>query len=162
MWLLTTQLYSLVSDRNWGIGDFTDLANLIRIAAAQGCAGIGLNPLHALFEDDPTGSPYAPNSRLFLNPLYIDVEALPEFENGWRHRIECEIAAQRAASLIDYRMVANPKMSAPSQTELTAKYGAEFAAAWERGAAAAVPEPTSVSLLGLAGLALLKGRRRRR
>lgn len=112
LWLLTTQLYSLVSDRNWGIGDFTDLANLIRIAAAQGCAGIGLNPLHALFEDDPTGSPYAPNSRLFLNPLYIDVEALPDFEEGWRQRIEGEIAAQRAASLIDYRMVANLKMSA--------------------------------------------------
>jgi 4-alpha-glucanotransferase len=111
-WLLTTQLYSLASDRNWGVGDFTDLANLIRIAAAQGCAGIGLNPLHALFEDDATGSPYAPNSRLFLNPLYIDVEAMPEFDGTWRQRIEGEIAAQKGAPLIDYRMVTSLKMSA--------------------------------------------------
>src|SRR5579871_4929282 len=40
VWLMTTQLYSLTSARNWGIGDFTDLAQLIEIAAPLGCAGI--------------------------------------------------------------------------------------------------------------------------
>lgn len=79
-WLLAVQLYSIRSDRNWGIGDFTDLAGLVRLAKQLGADGVGLNPLHVLFDDHPTDcSPYSPNSRLFLNPLYIDVEAIPEF-----------------------------------------------------------------------------------
>ncbi|MBB4428142.1 4-alpha-glucanotransferase [Bradyrhizobium sp. CIR48] len=79
-WLLATQLYSVRSDRNWGIGDFTDLADLVRLAKQLGADGVGLNPLHVLFDDHPADcSPYSPNSRLFLNPLYIDVEAIPEF-----------------------------------------------------------------------------------
>ena len=50
-------------------------------------AGVGLNPLHALFTTAPsTGSPYAPNSRLFLNPLYIDVEAIEECPPRLRSR----------------------------------------------------------------------------
>lgn len=79
-WLLAVQLYSVRSDRNWGIGDFTDLANLVRLAKQLGADGVGLNPLHVLFDDHPADcSPYSPNSRLFLNPLYIDVEAIAEF-----------------------------------------------------------------------------------
>ncbi|SFI21982.1 4-alpha-glucanotransferase [Bradyrhizobium sp. cf659] len=79
-WLLAVQLYSVRSDRNWGIGDFTDLADLVRLAKQLGADGVGLNPLHVLFDDHPADcSPYSPNSRLFLNPLYIDVEAIPEF-----------------------------------------------------------------------------------
>jgi len=79
-WLLAVQLYSVRSDRNWGIGDFTDLAGLVRLAKQLGADGVGLNPLHVLFDDQPADcSPYSPNSRLFLNPLYIDVEAIPEF-----------------------------------------------------------------------------------
>lgn len=79
-WLLAVQLYSVRSDRNWGIGDFTDLADLVRLAKQLGADGVGLNPLHVLFDDRPADcSPYSPNSRLFLNPLYIDVEAIPEF-----------------------------------------------------------------------------------
>ncbi len=78
-WLLAVQLYSLSSTRNWGIGDFTDLADLVRLAKDLGADGIGLNPLHALFDDRPQDcSPYSPNSRLFLNPLYVDVEKIPE------------------------------------------------------------------------------------
>lgn len=79
-WLLAVQLYSVRSNRNWGIGDFTDLAELVRLARQLGADGVGLNPLHVLFDDHPADcSPYSPNSRLFLNPLYIDVEAIPEF-----------------------------------------------------------------------------------
>lgn len=79
-WLLAVQLYSVRSDRNWGIGDFTDLADLVRLAKQLGADGVGLNPLHVLFDDRPADcSPYSPNSRLFINPLYIDVEAIPEF-----------------------------------------------------------------------------------
>jgi 4-alpha-glucanotransferase len=74
-WLLAVQLYGVRSARNWGIGDFTDLEGLIDLAGQLGADGVGLNPLHALFDDRPTDcSPYSPNSRLFLNPLYIDVE----------------------------------------------------------------------------------------
>src|SRR5438132_1495416 len=62
-WALAVQLYGVRSRRNWGHGDFTDLANLIELAATLGAAGVGLNPLHALFDDcAQEASPYFPNS----------------------------------------------------------------------------------------------------
>jgi (1->4)-alpha-D-glucan 1-alpha-D-glucosylmutase len=91
-WGLAVQLYGLRSERNWGIGDFTDLATLIDRAAPMGAQAIGLNPLHALFPDQPElVSPYSPSSRLFLNTLYLDVEAIPDFA-------ECEAARTLAAT----------------------------------------------------------------
>jgi hypothetical protein len=54
--------------RNWGIGDFEDLARLAEIVAAQGGDFLGVNPLHALYPADPERcSPYSPSSRRFLN-----------------------------------------------------------------------------------------------
>lgn len=112
VWVLAVQLYSLRSDRNWGIGDFTDLKNLVRFAATVGCAGIGLNPLHALFPDQPENcSPYAPNSRLFLNPVYIDVEAVPEFFTVDQATRDA-IGRERQQDLIDYASVMRWKLTA--------------------------------------------------
>src|SRR5262249_13604827 len=39
MWALGVQLYGVRSRRNWGHGDFTDLAALIDLAADLGAAG---------------------------------------------------------------------------------------------------------------------------
>jgi 4-alpha-glucanotransferase len=113
MWALAVQLYGVRSLRNWGHGDFTDLAALVELAADIGAAGIGLNPLHALFDDRASdASPYAPNSRLFLNPLYIDVEAVPEFPGLKAARLHEEIDRLRRLHVVDYQGVADAKMSA--------------------------------------------------
>jgi 4-alpha-glucanotransferase len=113
LWAIAVQLYALRSQRNWGHGDFTDLAQLVALAAARGVAAIGLNPLHALFVDRAeAASPYAPNSRLYLNPLYIDVEAIVEFPGTAAAGLEGEIVALRASELIDYTNVARVKLAA--------------------------------------------------
>src|SRR5215469_7035387 len=106
-WLLAVQLYSIRSARNWGMGDFTDLEGLIRLAGQLGADGVGLNPLHALFDNRPGDcSPYAPNSRLFLNALYIDVEKIPEYQATTNREA---IERLRQTSIVDYPAVAAQK-----------------------------------------------------
>ena len=76
---LAVQLYAARSQASWGIGDLGDLAELGRWAAGRLRARmLLLNPLHAplpVIPQDP--SPYYPSSRLFRNPLYIRIEAVP-------------------------------------------------------------------------------------
>ncbi|MGH7727318.1 MAG: 4-alpha-glucanotransferase [Vulcanimicrobiaceae bacterium] len=79
-WGIGLQLYALRSRHNWGIGDFGDLRAALELARALGADALGINPLHALPGADPeAASPYAPSSRYFLNPLYLELEAVPEF-----------------------------------------------------------------------------------
>jgi 4-alpha-glucanotransferase len=110
-WLLAVQLYSVRSARNWGIGDFTDLEALVELAHHLGADGVGLNPLHALFDDRPGDcSPYAPTSRLFLNALYVDAEKIPEYRLDAVTRDA--LAHTRAGDLVDYVAVARLKWRA--------------------------------------------------
>lgn len=79
-WGVAAQLYGLASGRNWGIGDFTDLSNLVKWCAGRGGGIVGVNPLHGLFLHNPAhASPYSPSSRLLLNVFYLDIEAVPDF-----------------------------------------------------------------------------------
>jgi 4-alpha-glucanotransferase len=118
-WGATAQLYSLRSKRNWGIGDFSDLAHLVEHLGAEGAAFLGINPLHALYPYAPArASPYSPSSRSFLNVLYIDVEAIPEFQHcpEARERVrsnefQARLRALRDAPLIDHAAVAQTKLS---------------------------------------------------
>src|SRR5437763_551378 len=112
-WGLTTQLYGLRSRRDWGIGDFTDLAGLCRDAAPLGAAAIGVNPLHALFAAEPRHfSPYSPSSRARLDYRYMDVAAVPGFGDDPAARglaREDAIAAARGAEFVEYACVAAVK-----------------------------------------------------
>ncbi|GIU49725.1 4-alpha-glucanotransferase [Shewanella sairae] len=79
-WGVSVQVYSLRSEQQWGIGDFGDLTQLIDMVAAQNAGFILLNPLHALDLTKPDeASPYSPDDRCRLNPLYIDIEQVEEF-----------------------------------------------------------------------------------
>jgi 4-alpha-glucanotransferase len=109
-WLIAAQLYGVRSHRNWGHGDFTDLSVLLDTASACGAAGIGLNPLHALFDDRPGHiSPYSPNSRQFIEPAYIDVERIAEFPGVAALELHSEIERLRSTPLVDYAGVRNAK-----------------------------------------------------
>lgn len=111
------QLYALRSRRNWGIGDFTDLAHVSRLVAAQGGSFVGVNPLHELFADRPqVASPYSPSSRLAVNPLYLDVLAVDDYATAPAAQalvaspaFVARLAALRASPLVDYRGVAAVK-----------------------------------------------------
>lgn len=86
-WGLATQLYSVRSGNSWGVGDLTDLTDLaVWSATCHGAGFVLVNPLHAAAPTAPMEpSPYLPTSRRFVNPLYLRVEAVPEFAYV-RHR----------------------------------------------------------------------------
>ncbi|TMG83930.1 MAG: malto-oligosyltrehalose synthase, partial [Betaproteobacteria bacterium] len=117
VWGMAVQLPSLRSRRNWGSGDFADLASLIDFAAGAGANVIGLNPLHALMAVEPgRASPYSPSSRLFGNPLYVDIEAIPELAicEAARRAVaepafQARLRAQRESELVDFVAVSAAK-----------------------------------------------------
>lgn len=79
-WGVFLPLYALHSKRSQGIGDFTDLRNLIEWSGERGGSMVGTLPMLATFLDDPCEpSPYAPVSRLAWNELYLDVTQTPGF-----------------------------------------------------------------------------------
>lgn len=81
VWGYAVQLYSVMSEGCWGMGDLQDLADMATWAATQHFASyILVNPLHAAEPMTPIEpSPYLPSSRRYVNPLYIRPESIPEF-----------------------------------------------------------------------------------
>ncbi|MET4693271.1 4-alpha-glucanotransferase [Endozoicomonas lisbonensis] len=117
IWGAAIQLYTLRTDHDWGIGDFSSLKQLAEKLASQGAHIVGLNPIHALYPANPPhASPYSPSSRNFINPLYLDVTAIPEFADSTEARamvngpeFQGAIADARKAEYVDYEQVASLK-----------------------------------------------------
>ncbi len=103
-WGLAAQLYSVRSRQSWGVGDLTDLTDLaVWSAFRHGADYVLVNPLHAAAPTTPMEpSPYLPASRRYLNPLYLRVEAIPEYaelRNRGRLRQLASKVQQHAAAL---------------------------------------------------------------
>lgn len=108
-WGVSLMLYELRSARNWGIGDFADLAAVSRTVAQAGAEFVGVNPLHAQFLSDPHRcSPFSPSNRLFLNPLYIAVDQIDGVHLDPEDQAELE--RLRALDAVDYASVTALKL----------------------------------------------------
>jgi 4-alpha-glucanotransferase len=113
-WGLSVNLYSIRSKRNWGIGDFRDLAKIVKWTAELKGHFVGINPLHAIPNTKPFGiSPYSPVSRIYKNFVYLDVENIPEireYEGCKKVRSSKNFSRQlrelRKTEFIDYEKVA--------------------------------------------------------
>ncbi|MDA5495859.1 4-alpha-glucanotransferase [Yersinia intermedia] len=120
LWGACVQLYTLRSERNWGIGDFGDLSQMLEQVGERGGAFIGLNPIHALYPANPqSASPYSPSSRRWLNVVYIDVNRVDEFQHSeaaqlWWHQPETQqvLAEVRVNEWVDYPQVMQLKLMA--------------------------------------------------
>ncbi|MCV7442807.1 4-alpha-glucanotransferase [Mycobacterium paraense] len=106
-WGLAAQLYSVRSRQSWGVGDLTDLTDLaVWSASRHGADYVLINPVHAA-GFGPSGrmepSPYLPTSRRYVNPIYLRVEAIPEYadltKRGRVRRLRSDV--QRRAARLD-------------------------------------------------------------
>lgn len=76
LWGVSAQVYALRRPGDGGIGDAGGVRDLAVAAARHGADAVALSPVHSLFVHQPgRAGPYAPSSRLFLNPLYADPAA---------------------------------------------------------------------------------------
>lgn len=118
-WGVACQLYTLRSDRNWGVGDFLDLAELVDVAASHGADMIALNPLHATCCQDDNGvSPYSPSDRRYYNPIYLAPELIPYYSDeplDEYSQLLTLLPSLRDAGHIDYHKVAELKYRAYAQ-----------------------------------------------
>jgi 4-alpha-glucanotransferase len=111
-----TNLYTIRSEKNFGVGDLTDLQQLAAWAARHGAEFVGINPLHSLRHRDADISPYRPNSRLFNNEIYLDVTVVPELADSPAARellksadFLSELDRMRSGDRIRYQPVASLK-----------------------------------------------------
>ncbi len=122
IWGLSVQLYSVRSEQNWGIGDFGDLQRMLTAVADRGGDFIGLNPIHSLYPASPaSASPYSPSSRRWLNVLYIDVTAVPDFQQSqeaqqWLmgENTQRSLREAREGEWVDYGIVGELKITSLS------------------------------------------------
>lgn len=106
VWGLMEQVYQVRSNRSWGIGDLSDLADLAAWAGEDlGADFVLVNPLHAAEPVPPMEpSPYLPTTRRFANPVYLHVEDVPEvatLDLAARARVESVGEGARALSSSD-------------------------------------------------------------
>jgi 4-alpha-glucanotransferase len=116
-WGWAVQLYALRSRASWGIGDLGDLAGLLGGQAQRGAGFALVNPLHAAAPAE--ASPYHPSSRVFRNPLYLRVEAVPELAGlAPEERAQVAELARQGRGLLASARIDRPAVHRPKDAAL--------------------------------------------
>ncbi len=116
-WGLSINLYSIASRGNWGIGDFDDLAEIVKWVADLKGGFVGINPLHLISNTRTFGtSPYSPITKLYKNFIYLSIEKIPEVSESEEIQaiirsdsFQIELSSLKRDKLIDYERIASLK-----------------------------------------------------
>jgi len=105
---IAVPLFSLVSNRGWGIGEFRDLAEFAGWCAEAGQSVVQILPIHEMPPIET--SPYSAMTAMALDPIYLSVPDVPDFDGiGGDEALDgadrTEIARLRAAPRIEYASV---------------------------------------------------------
>lgn len=141
------QVYGLRRPGDGGIGDFGALADAAHLLGASGADALAISPTHALFAAHPgRAGPYAPSSRLVLNPLLADPTCLfgPEpVAASWRRaNADTTRATQEHAELIDWETAGAARFAMLRALFDDLAHHPAQQAAYTRYAATARPEVT--------------------
>lgn len=112
---LLIPLFSCVSTRSWGIGDIGDVPAVVAWLSAAGQRALQLLPLNEMAPGQQ--SPYSAISAMAIDPIYLDLSAVPDFQAlGGEACVGDEdrrqLAEVRAATRIDYARVRRLKQRA--------------------------------------------------
>lgn len=106
-----TNLYTVRSQHNRGVGDLGDLGQIVRWSAENGAQFVGFNPLHSSRNHSGSVSPYSPLSRIYSNEVYINLDAVPEWDSVASSEHRADVERLRSANQIDYLRVAEHKLN---------------------------------------------------
>ena len=132
---LLIPLFSCPSTASWGIGDIGDVEPVTAWLASAGQGVFQLLPLNEMAPGQQ--SPYSAISAMAIDPIYIQVPGVPEFEalggeDGLPPGDREALAAVRSAARIDYGPVRRLKYAA-----LRASFDRFLEAEWRRDTARA-------------------------
>lgn len=117
IWGASCFLDRIRSRRNWGVGDFTDLKNIVSWAAENGAATVSVNSLLSRIPArGETFYPDLPASSVWLDPLYLDPEAVADFSESEEAQtlfhdpaFQVRLANLRDQERVDYQEAAEVK-----------------------------------------------------
>jgi len=108
-------LFSIPSSQSWGIGEFCDIGIFAKWLRRAGLEVLQLLPLHETGRDE--SSPYSPITAMALDPQFITVRAIQDFqaiggERSLDEAVRRDLARARRAGRIDYLRVRAAKYEA--------------------------------------------------
>lgn len=112
---LLVPLFSIPSSQSWGIGEFCDIPALARWLRRAGLGVLQLLPLNETGRDEC--SPYSPLSAMALDPQYITLRAVEDFqaiggEQSLDDDTRRDLASARQADRLEYPRVRAAKHQA--------------------------------------------------
>jgi 4-alpha-glucanotransferase len=112
---LLVPLFACVSTRSWGIGDIGDVPAVAAWLSGAGQQALQLLPLNEMAPGQQ--SPYSAISAMAIDPIYLDLSAVPDFQAlGGEPSLDAEdrqrLADVRTSERIDYASVRKLKQRA--------------------------------------------------